>query len=136
MLAYLLKHHKRQTRMVELFLNQSDPGMGRLTIPFRSQLQQEVENLNRSFKEALIEPARRDAFESLTRAWTAEQGAMSYAKVPSVLEVMLLAAAVDNRKAIEDLQDENRELRSRLEKLQLDLAEARFAFKTITGTNQ
>ena len=85
--------------------------MGRLTIPFRSQLQQEVENLSRSFKEAFIEPARRDAFDSLTRSWTAEQGAMSYAKVPSVLEVMLLAAAVDNRRAIEDLADENRELR-------------------------
>jgi RecA/RadA recombinase len=134
--AHLLKHPRRQARMVELFLNQGDFGMGRLTIPFRSQLQQEVENLSRSFKEALIEPARRDAFDSLTRAWTAEQGAMSYAKVPSVLEVMLLAAAVDNRRAIEDLEDENRELRSRLDKLQSDLAEARFAFKTLAGTGQ
>jgi prefoldin subunit 5 len=61
---------------------------------------------------------------------------MSYAKVPSVIEVMLLAAAVDNRSAIEDLEDENRELRSRLEKLQSDLAEARFAFKTLAGTQQ
>ena len=110
--------------------------MGRLTIPFRSQLQQEIENLNRSFKEALIEPARRDAFDSLARAWTAEQGAMSYAKVPSVLEVMLLAAAVDNRKAIEDLEDENRKLHSHMEKLQSDLAEARFAFKTLASTEQ
>jgi len=134
LLAYLLKHPKRQSRMVELFINQSDVGMGRLTIPFRSQLQQEVDNLNRSFKEALIEPARRDAFDSLARAWTAEQGAMSYAKVPSVIEVMLLAAAVDNRKAIEDLEDENRKLRSQLEKVQSDLAEARFAFKTLTST--
>ena len=136
LLAYLLKHPKRQNRMVELFLNQGDFDMGRLTIPFRSQLQQEVDNLSRSFKEALIEPARRDAFDSLTKAWTAEQGAMSYAKVPSVLEVMLLAAAVDNRKAIEDLEDENRKLRSHLEKVQSDLAEARFAFKTLTSTGQ
>jgi len=136
LLAYLLKHPKRQSRMVELFINQGDFGMGRLTIPFRSQLQQEIENLNRSFKEALIEPARRDAFDSLARAWTAEQGAMSYAKIPSVLEVMLLAAAVDNRKAIEDLEDENRKLRSQLEKVQSDLAEARFAFKTLTSTGQ
>ena len=53
-----------------------------------------------------MDPARRDAFDSITRTWTAEQSAMSYAKVPFVLEIMLLTAAVDNRKTIEDLQDE------------------------------
>jgi hypothetical protein len=107
--------------------------MGRLTIPFRNQLQQEVENLTRSFKEALMEPARRDAFDSLTRAWTAEQGAMSYAKVPSVLEVMLLAASVDNRKNIEDMHDEIALLRSQLEKARSELAEAKISMRTLPG---
>lgn len=66
--AYLLKHPKRQPRSVEFRLNQSDCVMGRLTVPFRNQLQQEIQNLTRSFKEALMEPARRDAFDSLQRA--------------------------------------------------------------------
>lgn len=131
--AHLLKHPNRQPRTVEFEYSQSDSVMGRLTIPFRSQLQQEVENLTRSFKEALMEPARRDAFDSLTRAWMAEQGAMSYAKVPSVLEVMLLAAAIDNRKNIEDIHDEIALLRSQLEKTRSELAEAKISRRTLPG---
>jgi DNA repair protein RadA len=134
--AFLLKHPKRQPRSVEFRLNQSDSVMGGVTVPFRSQLQQEVENLTRSFKEALMEPARRDAFDSLQRAWTAEQGAMSYAKVPSVLEVMLLTAAVDNRKTIEDLQDQVAMLRSQLQKAQSELTEAKIAFKTLPSATE
>ena len=131
--AHLLKHPNRQPRTVEFEYYPSDSVMGRLTIPFRSQLQQEMENLTRSFKEALIDPSRRDAFDSLTRTWTAEQGAMSYAKVPSVLEVMLLAAAVDNRKNIEDMQDEIALLRSQLEKARAELSEAKISIKTLPG---
>ena len=131
LLAYLLKHPKRKAGIAEFSLNHSDSVMGRLTIPFRSQLQQQIENLTRSFREALMDPARRDAFDSIVKAWTSEQGAMSYAKVPSVLEVMLLAATVDNRKTIEDLQDEVRELRSHIQKAQSDLAEAKIAARTL-----
>ena len=131
--AHLMKHPTRQPRMVEFEYSQSDCVMGRLTIPFRSQLQQEMENLTRSFKEALMEPARRDAFDSLTRAWTAEQGAMSYAKVPSVLEIMLLTAAVDNRKTIEGLQDQVSLLSSQLEKARMEISEAKIALKTMPG---
>lgn len=130
-LAYLLKHPGRKPGVAELSLSHGDSVMGRLTIPFRSQMQQEIENLTRSFREALMDPARRDAFDSIVKAWTAEQGAMSYAKVPSVLEVMLLAAAVDNRKIIEDLRDELRGLRSHVQKAQSDLAEARIAARTL-----
>lgn len=129
--AFLLKHPSRPPRVAEFDPNQSDPVMGRLTIPFRSQLQEEIENLTRSFKEALMDPARRDAFDSLTRAWTAEQGAMSYAKVPSVLEVMLLAACVENRKTIDDLQDQVSLLHSQLEKAKSEISEAKLAIKTL-----
>jgi hypothetical protein len=131
MLAHLLKHPKRKPGIAEFTLNYGDSIMGRLTIPFRSRMQQEIENLTRSFRDALMDPARRDAFDSIVKAWTAEQGAMSYAKVPSVLEVMLLAAAVDNRKTIEDLRDEVRELHSHLQKTQSDMAEARIAARTL-----
>jgi outer membrane murein-binding lipoprotein Lpp len=136
LLAYLLKHPKRKAGIAEFSVGQGDSVMGRLTIPFRSQLQQQIENLTRSFREALMDPARRDAFDSIVRAWTAEQGAMSYAKVPSVLEVMLLAAAVDNRKTIEDIQDEVRELRSRVQKVESDLSEARIAARTLPRSRE
>ncbi len=131
--AWLLKHPNRPPRATEFDPNQSDPVMGRLTVPFRSQLQEEIENLTRSFREALMDPARRDAFDSLTRAWTAEQGAMSYAKVPSVLEVMLLAACVENKKTIDDLQDEVALCRSQLEKIRSEVSETKIAMKTLPG---
>ena len=131
-----MKRPKRQARMVEFSPGHGDSVMGRLTIPFRSQPQDEIENLTRSFREALMDPARRDAFDCLVKAWTAEQGGMSYAKVPSVLEVMLLAASVDNRKTMEDLQDEVREIRSHLQKARSDLAEAGIAAPTLPRSRE
>ncbi len=131
--AHLLKHPNRQPHVTEFDLNQSDSVMGRLTIPFRSQLQEEIENLTRSFKEALMDPARRDAFDSIAKAWTAEQGAMSYAKIPSVLETMLLAACVENRKIIDDLQDQLSLLRSQLDKTRSEVSETKIAIKTSPG---
>ncbi len=83
-----------------------------------------------------MDPARRDAFDSIRRAWTAEQGAMSYAKVPSTLEIMLLTAAVDNRKTIEDLQDEIALIRSQLERTRSELSEAKIAIKTLPRASE
>jgi len=133
LVAHLLKHPTRHSRSVEFEYSQGDSVLGRLTIPFRNELQQEIENLTRSFKEALMDPARRDAFDSITRTWTAEQGTMSYASVPFVLETMLLTAAVDNRKTIEDLQDEVALIRSQLERTRPELSEAKIAVKTLPG---
>ena len=72
--AFLLKHPKHQPRSTEFQLNQGDSVMGRLTVPFRSQLQEEIENLTRSFKETLIEPAHRTAFDSLPRDKLNQEG--------------------------------------------------------------
>jgi hypothetical protein len=72
----------------------------------------------------------RDAFDSLVKAWTAEQGASSYAKSSSALEGMLPEAAVDNRKTIEDLQNQLRELRSHVQKNQSDLARSNHEART------
>jgi len=116
--AFLLKHPNRQQKTIDFSLYEGDPIMGRLTTPFRSILQEEMDTLKRSFREALMDPARRDSFDCLVKAWTSEQGAMSYAKVPSTLEAMLLLAVVENRKLIEDLREEIRELRSKLDSVQ------------------
>jgi len=59
-----------------------------------------------------MDPGRRDAVGSLITAWSSELGAMSYVRIPSTLDVMLLTAAVDNRKEIEDLTRQIELLRS------------------------
>lgn len=115
--AYLLKHPNREPRKIDFPFTAGGDVMGRITIPFRTVLQEEMDNLKRSFREALMDASRRDAFDSLIKAWSSEQGAMSYAKVPTVLDIMLLMAAIDNRKLIEDLFDEVGALRSEIEKI-------------------
>ena len=40
-------HIERKAGIAEFSLNHCDSVMGRLTIPFRSQMQQEIENLTR-----------------------------------------------------------------------------------------
>jgi hypothetical protein len=91
--------------------------LGRITIPFRTLLQEEMDNLKRTFREALIDAGRRDAFDSLVRTWSREQGAMSYARVPTALDVMLLTAVIDNRKLIEELFDQIGVIRSKLSEI-------------------
>ena len=104
--AYLIKHPSRKPRKIGLEHRIGDDLLGRITIPFRTLLQKEMDTLKRTYREALMDTGRRDAFDSLIRAWSSEQGAMSYARVPTALDVMLLTAAIDNRKLIEELYDQ------------------------------
>lgn len=76
-----------------------------------------MNNLKRGYREALMDVSRRDAFDRLLRAWSSEQGAMSYAKVPTVLDIMLLTGLIDNRKLIEELSDRFGFLESKVKKL-------------------
>jgi len=113
--AYLRKHPNRAPRKVEFTLGGDE--MGRVTKPFRMAMEEELSRLKRSFKEVLLEPGRREAFDSLVRVWSSEQGAMSYAKIPTVLDVMLLTGLVDNRRLIEELYDRFGILESKIEEL-------------------
>ena len=76
-----------------------------------------MKRLKRSYREALVDGARRDAFDSLLKSWSSEQGAMSYSRVPTVLDIMLLTAVVDNRKLIEDTISKVGEANSNIDKL-------------------
>jgi RecA/RadA recombinase len=127
--AFLLKHPNRAPKRIDFAFTVGGTVMGRITIPFRTVLQEELDSLKRSFKEALVDPAKRDAFDCLMKAWTSEQGAMSYARVPTVLDVMLLTAAVDNRRIIEDLIDQMNFLKSEVENLKVKLEEAKVSAK-------
>ena len=90
--------------------------MGRITKSFRVIFKEQLRDL-RGFHNALMEASRRDAFDSLKRAWSSELGAMSYARIPYVLDAMLLTGLIDNRKLIEELYARFRLLESKVEKL-------------------
>ncbi len=92
--------------------------MGRVTRDsMRVRLQDAMENLRRKYREALKDEAMQGAFDELWPAWAEEQGAMIYAEVLSALDLLLLTAAVDNRREIEGLRRENREARRLIEEL-------------------
>jgi len=115
--AFLIKHPNRPPKMIRIKLSEGGDLLGRITHPFRSLLQEEIDNLKRTYREALMDSKRREAFDSLVHTWSSEQGAMSYARVPTVLDVMLLTAAVDNRKLIEEALEQIKILRSKLEEV-------------------
>ena len=115
--AYLIKHPRQAPRKVDLQFKVGGEGLGRITVPFRTMLQEEMDSLKRTFREALLDTGRREAFDSLLRLWSSEQGAMSYARVPTALDIMLLTAVIDNRKLIAELFDQIGFIRSKLEKI-------------------
>ena len=80
-------------------------------------MQEEVNTLKRTFRDVLMDPARRDAFDSLLKVWSSEQGAMSHARVPTALDIMLLTGVIDNRRLIEELSDRFGILESKMTKL-------------------
>jgi RecA/RadA recombinase len=115
--AFLLKHPKKPPKRTDIPSLMEVNDMGRLTIPFRVMLQEELTTLKRTFRDALRDSKRREAFDLLSKAWTAEQGAMSYAQVPTLLDTVFLTAAVDNRKNIDELIGQLNILRSEIEEL-------------------
>lgn len=91
--------------------------MGRITPSFRTILQREMNELKKGYAQALMDMGRREAFKSLIKAWSSEAGAMSYAKIPYVLDAMQLTALIDNRKHILELVERARKLESQVKKL-------------------
>jgi hypothetical protein len=70
----------------------------------RVRLQDTMIQLRRSYREALKDDGMQGAFDGLWPAWSGEQAAMIYADVLSALDLLLLTAAVDNRREIEELK--------------------------------
>ncbi len=86
--------------------------MGRVTRDsMRARLQDAAAQLRSGYRAALKDDAMQRAFDELWPAWSSEQGAMIYAGLLSALDLLLLTAAVDNRREIEALRRELRELR-------------------------
>ncbi len=77
----------------------------------RVRLQDTMIQLRRSYREALKDDSMQGAFDDLWPAWSGEQAAMIYADVLSALDLLLLTAAVDNRREIEELKGLVEEMR-------------------------
>ena len=92
--------------------------MGRVTRDsMRGRLQDSMVTLRKRYRGALKDDEMQSAFDELWPAWSTEQGAMIYAEVLSALDLLLLTAAVDNRREIEALRRENVEARRLIEEL-------------------
>ena len=74
----------------------------------RTRLQEAMAQLDGKYRAALKDSLMQDAFDELWPAWSVEMGAMINSEVLSSLDLLLLTAAVDNRRLL-------MELRARLE---------------------
>lgn len=86
--------------------------MGRITRDsMRGRLQDAMVHLRKKYRAALKDDEMQKAFDELWPSWSSEQGAMIFAEVLSALDLLLLTAAVDNRREIEALRGELEGLR-------------------------
>ena len=60
--------------------------------------------LRKTFREALKEDELQEAFDELCPTWANEQAAMIFTEVLSALDLLVLTAAVDNRREIMKLK--------------------------------
>lgn len=77
----------------------------------RGRLQDAMVHLRKKYRAALKDDEMQEAFDELWPSWSSEQGAMIFAEVLSALDLLLLTAAVDNRREIESLRGELEGLR-------------------------
>jgi hypothetical protein len=70
----------------------------------RSRLQDAMAQLDSKYRAALKDDAMQEAFGDLWGAWSGEMGAMINSEVLSSLDLLLLTAAVDNRRRIMALE--------------------------------
>ncbi|HDI52774.1 MAG TPA: hypothetical protein ENF89_01345, partial [Candidatus Bathyarchaeota archaeon] len=88
--------------------------LGRSTPSIRASFEETVSRLRKRFKDALIDEERREALESLIEAWSSELGALNYAEGFTLLDLMLLTAAIDNRRLLLELLNRVEALEERL----------------------
>ena len=70
----------------------------------RTRIQDTMAQLKARYREALKDEALQAAFDELWSVWSSEMGAMIYSEVLSTLDLLLLTAAADNRREIEEIK--------------------------------
>ena len=66
----------------------------------RTRIQEKMKMLRKTFRAALKENELQEAFDEIWPTWANEMAAMIFTEVPSVLDLLVLTAAVDNRREI------------------------------------
>ena len=91
--------------------------MGRLTPAIRMSFEDLLSRMRKEYKDALLSRGRRAAFDRLVEAWSAEMGAISYAESFTLMDLLLLTGAIDNRRVNEETSLRVTELEGRLNRL-------------------
>ena len=91
--------------------------MGRTTPSARLSFEELLGRMRTEYKDALLSMPRRAAFDRLVEAWSAEMGAISYAESMSLMDLLLLTGAVDNRRRSEEIGLRIKELEERVARL-------------------
>jgi hypothetical protein len=115
--AYVLKSPITTPRSRE-YSYEDERTMGRTTPPIRMSFEDLLARLRSEYREALVKPGRREAFDRLTEAWSAELGAITYAESLSLMDLLLLTGLVEDRRISEELSSRLAEMEGRVEKLE------------------
>jgi hypothetical protein len=79
--------------------------MGRIIAKsMRTRIQDKMMMLRKTFRAALKKDQLQEAFDELWPTWGSEMAAMIYSEVLSPLDLIVLTAAVDNRREIMKLK--------------------------------
>jgi hypothetical protein len=70
----------------------------------RTRLQEAMAQLDSKYRAALKDDLMQEAFGDLWDVWSSEMGAMINSEVLSSLDLLLLTAAVDNRRRLMELE--------------------------------
>ncbi|MCX6642851.1 MAG: hypothetical protein NTV15_05625 [Candidatus Bathyarchaeota archaeon] len=80
-----------------------DEDRGRTTPPISMSFEDLLSKLRTEYRSALVKQGRREAFDRLVEACSAELGAISYAESFSLMGLVLLTGLVDDRRVSEEL---------------------------------
>ena len=115
--AYVLKSPLTAQRSVE-YCYGDEKYLGRTTPSIRMSFEGLLSRLRSEYRDALVKQGRRDAFDRLVEAWSAELGAISYAESLSLMDLILLTGLVDDRRVSDELGSRLTEFERRLSQLE------------------
>ena len=95
--------------------------MGRFQPSVRAAFGDTLKKLRKEYQEALVNAKRQEAFDRLVEVWSSEMGAISYVESLSLIDLLLLSSAVDNRASIESLRKRIDNLDPKLTQTELNL---------------
>ena len=115
--AYVLKSPITTQRARE-YAYEDDGDMGRTTPPIRMSFEDLLARLRSEYRDALVKQGRREAFDRLVEAWSAELGAISFAESLSLMDLLLLTGLVDDRRVSQELVSRMTDVEKRIEQLE------------------